>query len=398
MIWSPKKKEKQKDIFALPRISVGSRLYFSNFGINSLLDVLQINDVDRGYYVVSMANAINPQLTAEILNTFPNTPSVEFLEEVSIPRSRRFYEDGFNPPYSFNSNISISKKLSANWGIHHSISLTKGFRSQVSRNINAPLAGTFDPLNPQNAIYPFDNLGSISQISSRGRSESISFMTNLSTPPVKIFKNQLNFVFTHRFTKSRSNAVSGSGLPFDPYDFSQEFASSSNDGTHFITTGFQQKLLFDIFMNLNVSILSGYRFNITTGRDTNGDGVYAERPAFASDPNKAGVVKTKYGYLDPNPTISDVIIPRNIGRGPSNVASFLSFGKAIQFNKDPKTNRGKQILAFNAFVNNFFNINNKGMPIGNMSSPRFADILTGDSFNSSGGNPRSIRFETSFRF
>jgi len=39
--------------------------------------------------------------------------------------------------------------------------------------------------------------------------------------------------------------------------------------------------------------------NITTGRDTNKDGFYSERPAFASNPNKLGVIITPYGALDP---------------------------------------------------------------------------------------------------
>ena len=71
-------------------------------------------------------------------------------------------------------------------------------------------------------------------------------------------------------------------------------------------------------INLNMFFIgnSGNPFNITTGRDTNGDTFFSERPAFATDLNEPGVVVTPLGAFDPTPSPGQTIIPRNFGRGP----------------------------------------------------------------------------------
>jgi len=53
---------------------------------------------------------------------------------------------------------------------------------------------------------------------------------------------------------------------------------------------------------------SGPPFNIITGHDTNGDTFFTERPAFATDLNKPGVIVTPLGAFDPNPSPGQTII------------------------------------------------------------------------------------------
>ena len=151
-------------------------------------------------------------------------------------------------------------------------------------------------------------------------------------------------------------------------------------------------------------IRSGTRFNITTGRDSNGDGIYSERPAFAADPNKAGVVKTKYGLLDPNPTLGDNIIPRNLGRGPGNFNFDIFLTKSFLFNREQNNKTtSKHGLSLTMYINNVFNIVNKGNPIGNMSSPRFVRIISGVAPDVADelitiSSPRSMNFSVNFNF
>ena len=57
---------------------------------------------------------------------------------------------------------------------------------------------------------------------------------------------------------------------------------------------------------------TGYPFNITTGRDTNGDTFFSERPAFATDLNEPGVVVTPFGAFDPTPSPGQTIIPEKL--------------------------------------------------------------------------------------
>jgi len=158
---------------------------------------------------------------------------------------------------------------------------------------------------------------------------------------------------------------------------------------------------------------SGQPFNITTGRDTNGDTLYSERPAFATDLNEPGVVMTPFGALDPTPSPGQKIIPRNIGRAPGFVTVSLNLGKSFKFGPaiepkapppgaprttdaatpqaPPKPPPVQRPYAFNISinVNNLFNRTNEGVPVGNMASPYFLKSPSGSSnffFGPGGGS------------
>src|SRR5438477_6244073 len=144
---------------------------------------------------------------------------------------------------------------------------------------------------------------------------------------------------------------------------------------------------------------SGPPFNIITGHDTNGDTFFTERPAFATDLNKPGVIVTPLGAFDPNPSRGQTIIPRNFGQGPAffsvnlGVSKVIKFGRAIPPKAPPAnanvvtatapTTAGNQKppakppvqrpyqLSFSIYTNNVLNHANKGTPVGNMASPYF---------------------------
>jgi hypothetical protein len=146
---------------------------------------------------------------------------------------------------------------------------------------------------------------------------------------------------------------------------------------------------------------SGYPFNITTGRDTNGDTFFSERPAFATDLNEPGVVVTPLGAFDPTPSPGQTIIPRNFGRGPGFFSVNLRLGKTIKFGKAiepptpppgaPRTTTAGSdqkppakppihrpySFTFYMSANNLFNRTNKRTPVGNMTSPFFLQSPSG---------------------
>jgi hypothetical protein len=150
--------------------------------------------------------------------------------------------------------------------------------------------------------------------------------------------------------------------------------------------------------------MSGRPFDITTGQDTNRDNAFAERPAFATDLSKPGVVVTPFGALDPNPLAGQQIIPRNLGTGPSfislnfGVEKVFKFGKALPPKSPPPgvkvvttatttTPAGEKLPAkppvqrpysfsFSIYASNALNRANKALPVGNMASPYFLKSTT----------------------
>ena len=66
-----------------------------------------------------------------------------------------------------------------------------------------------------------------------------------------------------------------------------------------------------------ITMSSGSPFNITTGNQFDGDGIFNARPAFATASSLPANVKvTKYGTFDLVPTAGEQIIPVNYGEGP----------------------------------------------------------------------------------
>jgi hypothetical protein len=365
IIWAPKAKDKQNPLYTLPRISVGYGMFYTRFALNNTLNLLQASSADRSQYLITETN---------ILDVYPNAPTVDLLEQFALPRTQRYIAAAFETPYQSLLNITAAKKMPKGYTLNFTFSRGATFRQSFTQNINAPLAGTFNLSNPSNAVRPLGNVGNVYETQSAGKTKTDRFSINLSFPQSeKLYAN-----IRYAFIKSKGNIVSGSGSPFDPYDFSQEYAPTPFDGVHSLSSYFYYSLPYKISLGGDFYLSSGTRFNIYTGRDTNGDGFFSERPAFAPDLSKPGLIRTEYGVLDPNPSPTDKLIPRNLGRGSKSITFNSSISKTFGFNEDKKNKKPpRQSLNFYLRVNNVFNIINKGNPIGNMSSPNFLRTLSG---------------------
>ena len=148
---------------------------------------------------------------------------------------------------------------------------------------------------------------------------------------------------------------------------------------------------------------SGLPFNITTGRDANGDSLFTDRPAVALNLLKPGVVITRFGAFDPNPSPAQRVIPRNFGNGSPyftvsmRVSREFSLGRLIV----PVRAERPFKLRLSVSIRNLLNTNNPGTPIGNLASPLFG--LSNSMAYSSGadrqaGNNRSFDFQALFIF
>lgn len=384
VVLSPQIGKKKHPIASLPRISVGIGAFYSRFGINNILNIKQTNNSDRSEYLIT---------NTDILDFFPNTLSIDTFQKFALQKNRRFIETGFQSPVQTLFNIGISKKIFSNFSVNFNYSRIKNTRQTLTRNINAPFSGTFNLINLNDLVYPFGKeSGFIYQTSSQGKGNANRFMVSFSIPP----KEYLQASFIYTFIKEKNNLVSGSGSSFNPYDFSKEFGFSHRDGQHSIT--FSSTIYLPLGFNIynTFKVISGERFNIFTGRDTNRDGFFTERPAFASDLSKPNLIKTKYGIFDPEPSLTDVIIPRNLGKGSPVINLDTSIEKSFKIRVNKQNNKpSRYSINLNITISNILNINNKGNPIGNMSSPNFLNSV---SVFSNEFSERRIDFSLGFGF
>jgi len=142
---------------------------------------------------------------------------------------------------------------------------------------------------------------------------------------------------------------------------------------------------------------SGERFNITSGLDTNGDVIFTERPAFATELSKPGVVVTRFGAFDLNPAPGQSLIPRNFGEAPGQFQANVRVSKLFGFGTVAGAASGaapekRFFLMATVQVTNLFNSANQGPYIGNLSSPLFGVS------NTSGGPARRIEMQLRFSF
>ena len=365
IIWSPKAEEKQNPLFSLPRISVGYGIFYSRFPLNNILNVRLSNDADRAQYLITDTGA---------LDLYPNVPSVSLLQQFALPKTQRFIDNKLKTPVQSSFTVAATKKLFGGFSLILSMTTGTTFRQIVIHNVNAPLAGSFNPLNPQASIRPSPEAGNIYGIYSNGKAKKTKLSAQLKFPNT----GKLYAYFNYSFVKSKNNVVSGSGVPFDPYDFSQEYAPGTADGMHSLNGYSSYQLPYGFSVGGSYTFHTGGRFNIFTGRDTNGDGFFNERPTFASDLNKSGLIQTKYGILDPNPAPDAPLIPRNLGRGAKYFSVDANLSKTFGFGGDKaKKKPAKQSLNFSLDIYNLFNTINRSDPIGNMSSPNFLRAISG---------------------
>ncbi len=102
------------------------------------------------------------------------------------------------------------------------------------------------------------------------------------------------------------------------------------------------RLPWGVSLNPFVIVTSGAPFNITLGRDINGDTLYTERPSFApagADCSAVNIRCTAFGNFNLTPAVGETLIPRNFGRGPSSLTTRVGFSKTFGFGKETSTAR-----------------------------------------------------------
>ena len=118
---------------------------------------------------------------------------------------------------------------------------------------------------------------------------------------------------------------------------------------------------------------SGLPYNPITGTDANGDGVFNDRPSYASTPGP-GVYKTQFGLLTTNAVNGNV--SRNIGTMPSTVHLDLNINRTFQLN--PKNVDHPRTLTFNARSANILNHTNVTAVGTVVSSPNFSQSIAAE--------------------
>ncbi|HEX3436383.1 MAG TPA: TonB-dependent receptor [Pseudacidobacterium sp.] len=112
---------------------------------------------------------------------------------------------------------------------------------------------------------------------------------------------------------------------------------------------------YKIDLSTQFYLHTGTPYNIITGTDANGDGVFNDRPSYTSESaSHSGVYNTRFGAMTTNTVNGDV--PRNLGTMPSILHMYTNLSRA--FNLGPMNADHPRTLTFNARSVNVLNRTN----------------------------------------
>jgi len=303
----------------------GFGVFYDRIGENLTLQANRLNGTNQQQFIVT-----DPAL----LNSFPNVPSIASL--AAQPVSIYDLEKGIRAPYTMQSAISLERALPHNFRASATFSHSRSLHLLRTRPINAPLPGTFFPNVPNSGVRPLGGVNNFFEYESSGRFDQNQFIVT--------FGGQVNrkVSFSSNYVLSKTNSDSDGGFPADPYDLSGEYGRASNDVRHRFTLFGSFRAPWGVSLSPLLQLSSGSPFNITIGRDLNGDTLFTERPAFATDLTKPGVVITRFGAFDTNPAAGAQIIPRNFGQGPGLVIANLRVSKTFGFGPERRATSQRQ--------------------------------------------------------
>lgn len=318
--WAPGRGGQQ----AKTTVRGGFGFFYDRINENLTLTANRLNGTNQQQYIVT---------DPTVLNSFPVVPSIAILTAFATPVSIYQLADDIRAPYTMQAALSVEHALPHNLTTSLTYSHSRTLHLLRAHAINAPLPGTFIPGVPGSGVRPFGTANNYFQYESTGHFEQNQLIVTLGGR----FSRNLNFNMNYAFSKSNSDSDGSGTFAANPYDFSDEFGAASNDVRHRFSVNGSYRGPWGISINPLLVITSGTPFNITIGRDLNGDTLFTERPAFATDLTKPGVVVTRFGALDPNPGVGAAIIPRNFGRGPGAITSVLRLSKTFGFGTERTT-------------------------------------------------------------
>ena len=321
----------------------GGGIFYNRFGENFTLISSRFNGSNELQYVLAepfLKNAAPTQADLDVatarpiynlLNFFPTVPSAAQLQIIPATQQTIYrVASNLQAPLVTLAGGQVERQLPRNITAFvgaYSFRISHVIRA---RDINAPLPGTITAATP-NGVRPNPALGDINQYESSGKFRLWQAMTGFNTR----FNPRISLQGTYIWSKMNNDTDGGGGFPVNSYDFTGEFGRGSGDVRHRFTlvgtiSAPWWKLVFSPFIVAN----SGPPFNITTGRDTNLDRQYNERPSFAAagaDCANINIRCTRFGNFNLVPNPGEQIIPRNYGQAPGSLSVNMRISRTFGF-------------------------------------------------------------------
>jgi hypothetical protein len=339
------------------------------------------------------------QLDETIIN--PSYPDPGTAAGTMLPPSRIQLGPQLTQPTIHQASLGYERPIGRLGQFRADYMVLRGTDALRSININAPV----------NGIRPSADAGNVTQIESSGRRDTdrVSVGLNLrfggSGGPLNAVVTNVNY----QWSNTRTFSDGALSLPSDNSNPDADWGPASQDVRHRVFGMINSPIVFGIRAGMQVQWSSALPYNITTGRDDNGDTVFNDRPAGVSRNSARGADQWNASLrLNRSFNLGGLLAP-GIFSGPtasgnSRGAAGGSRASASAMAQGPGGGGGGPVMIMNggpgqaryrldlyASISNLFNATNLNQFVGNQLSPYFGQAT-------SAAPPRKIELGLSLSF
>ena len=364
-------------------LRAGAGIFYRRFASGNLLQAIRQNGITQQEYVInSPYQAQQPALGSTVFQISPD----------------------YHAPYFVNTTLSLERRLGTHGSMTASYYHNRGSHTQITRNINAPLPGTYNLADPTSGVRPLGGTQNVYEYDSAGLYRDTRFNTNVNFQVKRHF--YVYGFYQYRLSNTDDN---GGDFPSNQYNLRADYGPVPNSPRHQVNLAAGGDLPFGFSAFTFLRAASGLPFNITLDYDLNGDAQFNDRPTFATDLTRPSVALTRYGAFDTQPFPGQQTIPYNFAEGPSLFTMNLTVRRIFNFGpprtpapgtpaaspQEPKSHR--YYLELSADANNLLNHVNLSTPVGTLGSPLFGHSTALANGFSNTAN-RIVVVQTFFRF
>ncbi len=265
---------------------------------------------------------------------------------------------------SVQTHFGVEHDFPGHWHAQVNLYLARAWDDVRSRNINAPLNGEANgprPLGGSNNIYQFQQSGGL------GGNVIFAGVDQHSLKHLQIFAGYIHM-------NLKTNADTPLLFPQSAYTNAGEYAWPTWLATHHVIAFTDYVFPLGIVLSNQFDAASGNPYNVTTGFDNNGDGIFNDRPYYASA-GSTGAIDTQFGTLS-SVSGTSKSIARNAGTLPWNV--HLDGNLSRTFNLPHAAEHEAQTVALNLRSTNLLNHTNGTAVGGVLGSPLFGRTYAAD--------------------
>ena len=390
-------------------LRTGFGIFYDRFGQSLILQAERLNGLNQKQFVIR-----NP--------SFPTLPSLNTLAATTST----IY--GINPslraPYTVQGAFSVERQIAKSATLSATYLHSHGVHQLFSRVLTAVPS-------PQ---YEFESGGVFNQ-----NQLIVNFNVRAGA--------KLTLFGVYTLSYANSDTAGASSFPSNPaLGIAADYGRAAFDVRNRLFLGGTVALPHGFRVSPFLVANSGSPFNIISGQDLNGDSIFNDRPAVATDFSRPSVVQTSLGAFDTAPLPGQTIVPVNFGTAPAQFTLNMRLSKTIGIgpkleaaNRDasqqgradggprggpgglggrerggpegrggprgggpfggPERSNQRYSLTFSANARNIFNNVNPAPPVGNLSSRLFGQstALAGGVFNTQSAN-RRIDLQVMFSF